>query len=255
MNRDDIRASLYGTVELPKGRFNQKNEKITRDIRDQIIIHGLAMGRTVISDDTNLVPSTLQGLKDLAGMNDGIVEIRSFLNVPFHECIHRDEQRQHPVGASVIRKMWQEHIFKPIQQDPSLPPAVICDLDGTLAVLNGRDPYDASTCDQDGVNENVLRVLNAYKAAGTTVVFVSGRQQKDTEPTLKFLARYGFRNNPLFMRETNDTRRDSIIKHEIYDNYIKDQYRVVLAIDDRDQVVDLWRGLGIETWQVAMGAF
>ncbi len=259
VNRDDLREMLHGGLRHGARAFSQGDEAIVRTLRDAAITLALKASRIVISDDTNLIPKTFQHLKDLGSKCGAEVEINdSFLKRSLSQCITADEQRQFPVGASVIRRMWQEHVRPRSLQAPgdtSHPQAVICDLDGTLAVLNGRDPYDASTCDQDGVNENVLRTLNGYKAAGVSVVFVSGRQVKDWVPTKTFLSRYGFGGSPLFMRATDDTRLDSIVKQEIYDNYIKDQYNVILVIDDRDQVVDMWRGLGLETWQVNYGNF
>ena len=57
------------------------------------------------------------------------------------------------------------------------------------------------------------------------------------------------------MRNTADTRKDSIIKKEIYDAHIKDKYYIELVLDDRDQVVRLWRSLGLPTFQVNYGDF
>jgi hypothetical protein len=33
--------------------------------------------------------------------------------------------------------------------EDGLPLAILCDLDGTLAHLNGRNSYDASSCNED----------------------------------------------------------------------------------------------------------
>jgi len=45
-------------------------------------------------------------------------------------------------------------------QDTNLPKAIICDLDGTLSLLNGRDPYIASECDKDKLNEPVANLIS-----------------------------------------------------------------------------------------------
>ena len=57
------------------------------------------------------------------------------------------------------------------------------------------------------------------------------------------------------MRKGGDKRIDSIVKKELYRKYIEPFYRVKLVLDDRNQVVDMWRDLGLPCWQVAPGNF
>jgi hypothetical protein len=49
--------------------------------------------------------------------------------------------------------------------DAPLPLAIIYDLDGTLALLNGRSPYDASLCLDDGLNVSVAHIVRTYAEA------------------------------------------------------------------------------------------
>ena len=58
----------------------------------------------------------------------------------------------------------------------------------------------------------------------------------------------------LLMRKNNDNRKDSIIKLELFKEICND-YNIVCAIDDRQQVVDLWRSIGLRCLQVAPGNF
>jgi hypothetical protein len=58
----------------------------------------------------------------------------------------------------------------------------------------------------------------------------------------------------LYMRQDGDFRRDDIVKQEILDKYI-DKDRVLFVLDDRDQVVDMWRRNGLTCFQVAEGDF
>lgn len=137
------------------------------------------------------------------------------------------------------------------QQNPSLDTVILCDLDGTISLLNGRSPYDASNCDNDALNVPVADVLKHYK-----VIFVSGRDEKYREPTLRFFKKHNISNYiALYMRKENDMRKDSIIKEEIYNEYIKDKYNVLFVLEDRNQVVELWRKLGLTCFQVAEGNF
>src|SRR5512135_3110256 len=49
-----------------------------------------------------------------------------------------------------------------LMSDAPLPLAIICDLDGTLALLNGRSPYDASMCLDDGLNVPIAHIVRTY---------------------------------------------------------------------------------------------
>jgi hypothetical protein len=41
----------------------------------------------------------------------------------------------------------------------------------------------------------------------------------------------------------------------LYDTFVKDNYKVLLVLDDRDQVVRMWRELGLTCFQVDYGDF
>jgi hypothetical protein len=58
------------------------------------------------------------------------------------------------------------------------------------------------------------------------------------------------------MRPNNDFRKDSIIKKHIYETKILGRYHVEVVLDDRNQVVDLWRkDLKLPCFQVWYGDF
>lgn len=59
----------------------------------------------------------------------------------------------------------------------------------------------------------------------------------------------------LLMRGQGDMRPDHAVKHELFNAHIRDAYDVLLALDDRDRVVALWRSLGIVCLQVDEGNF
>lgn len=150
--------------------------------------------------------------------------------------------------------------------------AIICDLDGTVADGNGRNFYDGSTCDKDLVREGpmfLMRALhelrlgmrltgNGNKEFDIEFIFCSGREEKDRMPTFKWLREHfsPFDDFKLLMRKTGDSRKDSIIKREIYEKYIQPYYDVIFCLDDRQQVVDMWRKeLNLDCFQVNYGDF
>jgi len=142
--------------------------------------------------------------------------------------------------------------------------AIICDLDGTLSLnTSGRSYYDASECDRDTVNVPVgdlLDLIQGQDYLAVTIIYLSGREDKYKEPTLRFLEENGFYDDcnayaELYMRKTGDNRSDDIIKWEIYKEHIEPLYEVMFALDDRDRVVNMWRSNGISCFQVAPGDF
>ena len=90
---------------------------------------------------------------------------------------------------------------------------------------------------------------------GEKVIIVTGRDESCRELTAEWLDFYGIPYSEMFMRKADDYRKDSIIKKEIYDNDIFPRYNVLFVYDDRNQVVDMWRGLGVKVFQVEEGNF
>jgi hypothetical protein len=141
-------------------------------------------------------------------------------------------------------------------QQKDLPKAIICDLDGTLAIINHRNPYDASNCEKDKLNDPVADVLLTYKKRGHSIILLSGRLDTYKPQTLRWLQAHGIKYDLLLMRKEGDTRKDSIVKTEFFDTYIKDTFNITFALDDRNQVVDLWRKeIRIPCFQVNYGNF
>ena len=82
---------------------------------------------------------------------------------------------------------WEKYL-KPKQDEvKEIWPAIICDLDGTLALLNGRSPYDASTCENDELNTLVRDVWDSFDLNEHVKILVSGRSDKHREQTERWL--------------------------------------------------------------------
>ncbi|MGH7203736.1 MAG: AAA family ATPase, partial [Candidatus Levyibacteriota bacterium] len=53
-----------------------------------------------------------------------------------------------------------------------------------------------------------------------------------------------------------DFRKDAVVKKELYETHISGKYEVLFVLDDRDQVVEMWRkDLGLPCFQVDYGNF
>lgn len=140
------------------------------------------------------------------------------------------------------------------------PTAIICDLDGTLALLGNRSPYDASSCENDTLNYPIANILEVYAHQtlhDIKLILVSGREEKYRKPTEAWLKKHNITHyEALYMRQTGDKRKDTIIKKELYKKHIEGAYEILFVLDDRDQVVNMWRqDLGLTCLQVAYGNF
>lgn len=255
VNKDDIRA-MFSTS------FSKDIEALVLEAHNNIIYRNIIGGLNIVVDNTGFAPKHERFLKDLCGASEypTSLAIKTF-DTPLEECIVRDAARANPVGAKVIKKMWREYVYKkpvPVADIPGLPSAIICDLDGTLALHNGRSPYDVEKCDTDVPNSPVRLILNSISFAGSDkkVIFVTGREDKFREKTIIWIARHtGRTEDLLLMRPTGDMREDSIVKKEIYNREIQGKYNVRFVLDDRNRVVNMWRRIGLTCFQVAEGDF
>lgn len=251
VNKDDLRAMLDG------GKWSRDNEKFVLKMRDHIAIEALQAGKHVIIDDTGFAEFHEVNLRALAGTYGAQFQIKDFTNVSIETCIERDLKRQHSVGEAVIRKMWRQYLApKPlvIEYDPKLPSCVICDIDGTVAKMTGRSPYDYSQVHTDAPHTPIVDLVKSLIHT-CLVIFVSGRKTECREATKDWLGEHVGYREPLFMRSDGDDRDDRIVKEEIYRREIEGKYNVRFVLDDRDRVVRMWRSLGLTVLQVAEGDF
>jgi uncharacterized HAD superfamily protein len=135
--------------------------------------------------------------------------------------------------------------------------AIIVDIDGTLAKMNGRSPFAWDRVGEDKVNEAVRKLINIYFLSGSGLVIIfSGRDSVCRDITVKWLEDNKINYDMLHMRPEGNNEKDSIIKRRMYDEYIADRYDIEFVVDDRDQVVEMWRkDLGLTCFQVDYGNF
>lgn len=144
-------------------------------------------------------------------------------------------------------------------------PAVIFDRDGTLASVAHVAPTDKSQSSWKNYNAAlrfdapvpvVAGLLRSIRP-GVARIMTSGRAEGDHPGDRRrrfamedWLAKHDLPIDLLLMREGGDQRRDSIVKEEIYRRYIEPYFDVRFVIDDRPQVVQTWRELGLHVLQV-----
>jgi predicted kinase len=261
VNKDDLREMIDSSV------WSKTNEQMILDARDALVnvfLHGKA--ETIIIDDTNFEQKHFDKMQEYADAYkkyadaDVTVEYKDFLDVSLDVCIERDAARIKPVGEKVIKSMHQRYILPTIKEAPVANKkgnAIIVDLDGTYAHRCDRQWFDYSKVDQDDLDVTVDGIVRAYAKMGYTILIVSGREgtEECRYKTLYWLEKHEIPFYELMMRKEGDFRRDSIVKEEIYNKYIKDKFDVEFVLDDRQAVVDKWRELGLKCLQVAPGNF
>lgn len=249
VNKDDIRAMMGGD-------FSKGKENIVLIVRDQLVRESLAQNKTVIVDDTNFAPIHEETLRKIAD-EYGAEFITYYIEVPVDECIKRDAKRANSVGRDVIMDMYRKYIKqvpKEIDFDSTLPNVICVDIDGTLAHMTDRSPYDYSKVNTDVVDKTIRGIVNMY-SLDMGVIVVSGRKDECRKETELWLRENKIYFNQLHMRKTEDNRADYIVKKELYEEHIKGKYNVLFVLDDRDQVVRMWREEGLKCLQVQEGAF
>jgi hypothetical protein len=153
-------------------------------------------------------------------------------------------------------------------------PLYIFDLDGTLALIEhrrhfverDRDQQDwpafFAACGDDVPNKPVIELFDSLRWRGCELWIFSGRSDEVRDLTIAWLL--GHTNSTLrelgegqlMMRRAGDYTPDFELKQQWIDAILpEDRARLVMAFDDREQVVQMWRANGICCAQVADGKF
>lgn len=282
VSRDDIRVMLYGSdgpdyYEHPELK---SREAFVTKVERAIITNGLNYGKTVISDNTNIEMKFVNKLAAI-GYSVGVpVEVKVF-DVAFDTAVARVGKRAGMGGrdlpVEVIRKQYDRFVntknaelskpfdVQPYEGTPGKPKAFLVDIDGTLAHMRDyREPFEWHKVHLDDVDD-VIADITLYLSAGSwyatdgedelTTIVMSGRDEVCRKETEEWLDKHNIHFDHLFMRPEGDSRKDNIVKAELFDNYVRDNYDVKFVLDDRDQVVDMWRSMGLTCLQVAPGDF
>ncbi len=270
VNRDDLRRVMHG--RLIGANWAERQVTAAQHAAVEALLRA---GVDVFCDDTNLKTRVVREFAEIAARSGARFVVEDFTTVPLEVCLERDAGRpaEERVGEVVIRDMWQRFIAghelplelprlpptAPVDDEPTdggLPEAVLVDIDGTVALMGGRSPYDMTRVGADRPNPSVITAVRAMQAFGHHIVFCSGRSEDARKITERWLAEHvRVPYEALYLRETGDRRKDSIVKAEIFEREIRHRYRVTGVFDDRASVVQMWRSLGLTVFQVADGDF
>lgn len=258
INRDSIRCELNG------GKYTLKKEDEVTAIESYRVIEGLDKGSDVIVDATNLNPKTIKKWQRLADLKGAEIDFKEFY-VPIEEAMKRSKARK-AVGGLYISKQVMTGFYKKyyperlkeeltdkrkiLKPNFTLHPAVICDLDGTLALHQGRDPFDWASIPEDAIDPRLEHILKDYCCQGVAIIFVTGRPERARAATEKWLFDHDLYSYKLYMRADNDFSHGDDYKRKVYNEHIKGDYNVYCVFEDSNKCVKMWREEGLLTCQV-----
>lgn len=265
INRDEIRKSIlpFSLNEYwqQDKTYHQKIEAMVQSLHQNAIYSALKRNWDIVIDNTHLKVAYINDL--LKSLSNFDLEISfKLIDTPLEEAIKRNAGRIDQVGEDFIRQQAEKLgimrknfnfnqvlSIKPkvqvnIVYDETLPKCVLVDIDGTVADKGDRIPFDWLRVGEDTPKKNVIRLVQSLKKTGYQIIFMSGRDAICRPQTIEWLCKYfdwQVLDFQLFMRKENDSRKDSIIKRELFEQNILGNYFVDFVIDDRDQVVEMWR--------------
>lgn len=135
---------------------------------------------------------------------------------------------------------------------------IIVDLDGTVAERDPIQPFDDRSIIWRLPMIPIIELVLDLYMIGYGIIFVTGRKYNTRAKTVAWIETHmalDENDYQLFMRGDDDDRPDHEIKLQIWDTCIKDKFPIKFVLDDRNQVVQMWRSLGLVCLQVAEGDF
>ena len=242
VNRDSLREGR-GDYWVPS------QEDYISDLEEFSVRSAIKRGYNVIIDATNLNPKTIEKWSKLAKETKSSIEYREFY-IPFKEALERDKNRERSVGEKVLKNFYLKYYPDKyaeeisdkryiLKQNKSFPKCIIVDIDGTVAIHQGRSPYDLSKVLEDKPNDPLIDLLRVLSGS-VDIIFFSGREgtKQCVEDTAKWINDNINIPYQLYMRKEKDYRPDEVIKEELYNEIIKNNYYCIAIFDDRQKVVD-----------------
>lgn len=240
------------------------SDKIIEEVERAMIVSSLNDGLTVIEDSTNLSDERAAMMRDIASECNADIEFIDLV-IPMNEAIKRDadENRVHHVGAKTIEYVYKKYyndlysdaytMHRDYDDDIYTEECIICDLDGTLALHQGRHPFDWSQLMEDKCDTKVRDIIKTLsETRNAHIIFLTGRPEVARENTERWLRENGFTEYTLIMRDKDDFRHGDDYKRCMYNEHIKPMNkRVLCVLEDSEKCVKMWREEGLLTLDVA----
>jgi len=272
VNRDKIRELLFGYTEATMSEYYDKpklskyEKKVTK-YSNTLINETLRAGNTVLLDQTNLNRKYLEELKYW----NVPVEIKWF---PIHiaQALYRaaTATRNRKVSEKVIQKQYDQYLllansynedpidFTPIkvENNKGSKHCIVVDIDGTLAHMNGRSPYEWKKVGEDTVDPAIAYITTSLDhQSSVEIIIATGRDGSCLLETKDWLEDIGLGDCRIEIRQAGDMRPDWKVKEEFWNKLYDEGYNILAMIDDRLQVVRRARNLGYKVLNVDYNNF
>lgn len=275
VNRDLLRLQLLGSYWTG----DQDDESRVSVAEEAQVLALMNAGVPVVVDATHLVASYLRKWARMStryGWDFRVVDVPTPMDVCLERLRLRNLDTDRFIEASVLFNQakrfpierWpvvekREFNPVPVERQICLPRAIIVDIDGTLAEKGERSPYDYSRVKEDGLYQDIAFLIDRLTDnTSYYTLIVSGRDDTCRNETMEWLVRHGIYYDELLMRETEvdidefgGKLPDFEVKYRLFDEHIRDTWCVDFVIDDRRQVIDMWRGIGLRVLDVAGNEF
>jgi len=267
VNRDKIREGMYAHSEESifehylKPNLSILESYVTK-VEDDMIRSALLNGWNVIVDSTNTQHRFLNRYK-----NFGVSVKFTLIDTPLEVCIERQKGRNRKVDIGVIKKQYENlqnlkdsfdfQTFvvddNKIVCDPNLSSCFIFDIDGTLAHRKDRGPFEWHRVGEDTLDVVTDVILQTLEETNK-IIICTGRDGCCEQETKEWLRKHDITYNEFHIRPTNNNEKDYVIKERMWRD-IATRYNILGIFDDRDQVVDRARKLGLKVFQCEYGSF
>lgn len=138
--------------------------------------------------------------------------------------------------------------------------AIVVDIDGTLSdpshrrelVEGDRNDWEGffSRVSEDEVNDWCKEIIDRFKEE-YMILLVTGRPKRSKDgiavnrKTRDWLFENDIHFDDLIMREEGDFRKDTEVKQEIFDEKLPSREEILFALDDREDIAEMWRSNGV----------
>lgn len=263
LNRDDIRFGMFtdGVRDWTKYKFNKTNENAVTEQQIANFQRAVESEQNIIVSDTNLNYTVRQGWIERANQAGYNVLLLLF-PCDWATLVKRNAQRIGGINEALLFSMYKrymqefgfygEHPVVMYKEDRTLDHTIIVDLDGTIADMKGvRRPFQWDLVDQDKPRYQILDMLYSVSARIGHITFMSGRDGCSREKTIEWLERYVIADLhkevkwDLVMREAGDSRKDDVVKYELFNKHVRGKFNVDCVFDDRYSVIRMWSVIGL----------
>lgn len=161
-------------------------------------------------------------------------------------------------NKEIYNKWWKqfERRMLPLEifNDGGNQKAIICDLDGTLAFAVEHGLHDYSNFE---ISKPILNLIKMYSENDYHLFFITSRNEKNHIQTYEWIKNKTNIFNDRFtilMRSKDDLRNDVQVKEDLFLKIPKN-YSIDFVLEDKNNVVEMWRDKGLCVLQPTEGNY